>query len=237
VIDVQRSAERFVTTTDWLVSRHSFSFGQHYDPDDVGFGPLLVCNEDVLSVGSGFDAHPHSGVDIVTWVLDGELTHRDSEGNSGVVRPGRVQRLRAGSGIEHSERNEGTRPAHYVQMWVASDRPDEDPEYAQRDLGEELAAGGLVTVASGPDLYKGTSALGLASRGAFHVARLSAGDDVELPTAPLLHVLVARGAVDGDAVGRLDAGDAMRCRSVAGLRLRAAAPGELLVWEMHVPAG
>lgn len=232
-VELRRSADRFVTTTDWLVSRHSFSFGQHYDPDNVAFGPLLVCNEDVLAAGAGFDTHLHAGVDILTWVLDGELTHRDSAGNHGVVRPGLVQRLSGGRGIEHSERNEGALPAHYVQVWVASDEPDAEPAYAQRDVGAELAAGGLVTVASGFHRAGGPSELRLGSRTAFHVARLAAGEGVGLPRAPLLHVLLARGALDVPGVGRLEVGDALRARSAADLYVQAVEPADVLVWEMH----
>jgi redox-sensitive bicupin YhaK (pirin superfamily) len=235
-VEIRRSPERFVTTTDWLVSRHSFSFGQHYDPDNVGFGPLLVSNEDVLSPGTGFDAHQHSGVDILTWVLDGELTHHDSAGNSGIARPGRVQQLSAGRGIEHSERNEGAEPAHYVQMWVASDEPDAESAYTQRDLEPEIAAGGLVLVAAGIERHPEPPVLRLGNRSAtFSVARLSAGQDVELPTAPLVHVFVAQGSVDVDAHGQLDVGDALRCRTATGLRVRAVTSAELLVWELPGP--
>jgi redox-sensitive bicupin YhaK (pirin superfamily) len=235
-LEVRRGDERFLTRTDWLESRSSFSYGAHYDPDNVAFGPLLALNDDVLAAGAGFDTHPHSGVDILTWVLDGELTHRDSAGNTGIARPGRTQRLRTGRGVEHSERNEGTRPVHYVQMWIVSDQPDAEPDYTQRDLEAELAAGGLVTVAAGGERQPGPAVLELHNSGAaFMAARMPAGDAVELPATPLLHVFVGRGAVEVDGVGRLDAGDALRARAAQGFRVQATAPAEILVWELPLP--
>ncbi len=125
MIDVRRGGERFETTTDWLTSRHSFSFGQHYDPDNVGHAVLVAHNDDVVAPGHGYDLHPHADLEIVTWVLAGSLVHEDSHGHSGVLTPGVVQRLSAGSGVQHSERNDApgaAEPTRFVQMWV---RPDE----------------------------------------------------------------------------------------------------------------
>lgn len=104
--EIRRAATRAVTTTPWLTSRHSFSFGDHYDPDNTHFGLLLVNNDDIVSPGTGFDTHPHRDMEIVTWVLAGALAHQDSTGNRGVVYPGLAQRMSAGRGILHSERND-----------------------------------------------------------------------------------------------------------------------------------
>jgi uncharacterized cupin superfamily protein len=102
VIDVRRAAERFSTRTEWLASRHSFSFGEHYDPANVGFAALVAHNDDVVAVGAGYDTHPHADTEIVTWVLEGSLVHLDSRGGSHVLGPGSVQLLSAGSGVLHS---------------------------------------------------------------------------------------------------------------------------------------
>src|SRR5262245_47332916 len=106
VVDIRRAADRAVTTTPWLVSKHSFSFGEHYDPQNTHHGWLLVNNDDTVAPGTGFDTHPHRDMEIVTWVLSGSLTHKDSTGNSGVIYPRLAQRMSAGRGILHSEKND-----------------------------------------------------------------------------------------------------------------------------------
>ena len=142
MIDVRRGGERFETTTDWLTSRHSFSFGQHYDPGNVGHAVLVAHNEDVVAPGHGYDLHPHADLEIVTWVLAGSLVHEDSHGHSGVLAPGVVQRLSAGSGVQHSERNDApgaTEPTRFVQMWLRPDEPGLTPSFA-RSRGRRTGA-------------------------------------------------------------------------------------------------
>src|ERR1700754_3295828 len=118
-VDIRRATDRGITTTDWLDSKHSFSFGDHYDPSNTHHGLLLVNNDNIVAPGTGFDTHPHRDMEIVTWVLQGQLAHQDSAGNSGVIYPGLAQRMSAGRGILHSEKNHSaTEPVHFVQMWV-----------------------------------------------------------------------------------------------------------------------
>src|SRR5213595_3262746 len=149
-VDVRRATDRFHTQIDWLDSWHSFSFGSHDDPANTHHGLLLVNNDDVIRAGRGFGTHSHSDMEIVTWVLDGELEHRDSTGTFGVIYPGLAQRMSAGHGIRHSEMNHSsTDPVHFVQMWVVPDTAGVDPGYEQLDVNDRLAAGGLVPVASG----------------------------------------------------------------------------------------
>ena len=235
-VDVRRSGERFLTVADGLETRHSFSFGRHYDPADTSFGLLLACNEDRVAPGAGYDRHPHRDLEIVTWVLDGALTHRDDAGAAAVVRPGGAQRLSAGRGVAHSERNDGDVPAHFVQMWLAPDTPDAEPGHAAADLTAALAGGGPVAVAAGGGR---PAALTLRQRDAvLWAARPAAGSDLALPDAAFVHVLVTRGAValpDGTA---LAAGDAVRLTGGGGPSLGRPALGvpadgaEVLVWEM-----
>src|ERR1700677_4691312 len=137
-VEIRRAADRAVTKTSWLNSRHSFSFGDQYDPANTHHGVLLVNNDDVVEPAGGFETHPHRDMEIVTWVLEGSLTHRDSAGNSGVVYPGLAQRMSAGTGISHSEKNASTTdPVRFVQMWVLPDTPGIEPGYQQHAIADE----------------------------------------------------------------------------------------------------
>ncbi|MBA3289436.1 MAG: pirin family protein, partial [Acidimicrobiia bacterium] len=173
-VDVRRARTRFHTATDWLESWHSFSFGPHHDPDNVGHGLLLVSNDDVVAPATGFGTHGHRDMEIVTWVLAGELAHRDSTGTDDVIRPGLAQRMSAGTGIRHSETNPSPDTSvHFVQMWVPPSESGIEPGYEQLDIADHLAAGGLVTVASG---RTDDAAITIHQRDAtLHVARLAGG--------------------------------------------------------------
>ena len=149
-IDVRRSESRPHTRIGWLDSHHSFSFGRHWDPTNTNHGLLLVNNDDVVRAGTGFDTHPHRDMEIVTWVLDGELEHEYSVGNRGLIYPGLAQRMSAGRGIWHSEKNNSPdQDVHFIQMWVLPDAQRIKPGYEQLDIRSELGRGGLVPVASG----------------------------------------------------------------------------------------
>jgi redox-sensitive bicupin YhaK (pirin superfamily) len=233
VVDVRRAADRFATRIGWLDSKHSFSFGGHYRPDNTHFGLLLVSNDDVVAPGTGFETHPHRDMEIVTWVLSGSLVHQDSEGHSGVIHPGLAQRMSAGTGILHSEKNDHDDPVHFVQMWVTPDTPGLDPGYEQLDINAELGRGGLVPVASG--LRRHESAIRIRQEhAALHAARLGAGETVTLPDAPFVHLFVPRGVVVLEGTGELVAGDAARITDAAGQRVTAGSGvAEILAWEMH----
>src|ERR1700677_2000012 len=157
-VEIRRAADRAVTKTSWLNSRHSFSFGDQYDPGNTHHGVLLVNNDDIVAPAAGFDTHRHRDMEIVTWVLDGSLAHRDSTGHSGVVYPGLAQRMSAGTGILHSEKNDSwtltgeqshSEPVHFVQMWVVPDESGITPGYQQLEIDDELLRGGLAPIASG----------------------------------------------------------------------------------------
>jgi quercetin 2,3-dioxygenase len=224
-VEVRRAGERFVSRYDGVESRHSFSFGVHYDPANVGFGILVCNNDDVLGPTKGYDAHPHRDLEIVTWVLEGELRHEDSTGHRGVVRPGVVQRLSAGSGVVHSE-VAGPAGSRFVQMWVPADEPGAPPGYDDREV---VLDEGLCTVASG--LAGHAPAVRLGNSGAaLHAARLRGGS-VGLPDAAYLHVYVCSGRarlVEGPV---LEEGDAARLTGAAGVEVTGDA--EILAWEMR----
>lgn len=208
------------------VTRHSFSFGPHYDPANLGFGPLVCHNDDVLDPSparvAGYPEHPHSELEIVTWVLEGALVHTDSTGASHVVGAGRAQVLSAGSGIRHSEVADlASGRCRFVQAWLSPSASGTDPSYV---LGEAPPPGaGLVEVVGGSGLPIGTSGARLL------VARLAPGDTVALPEDPRQHVFAATGSVSLDDLS-LAAGDAARIIDEPGHAVRATAATELLVW-------
>jgi len=234
VIDVRRNSTRQRTDIGWLDSRHSFAFGRHYDPGNTHFGLLLVSNDDRIAPSTGFDTHPHRDMEIVTWVLDGAIVHQDSEGNSGIITPGLAQRMSAGTGIRHSERNDGHGGdgTHFVQMWVPPDTDRVRPSYAESNVTAELDGGGWVPVASGRGH---DAAIAIRQRDAvLWATRLAAGESLPLPTSRYAHAYVARGTVDLEGAGRLAEGDAARVTGSEGQRVTAGDRGaELLVWEMH----
>ncbi|MFD8519344.1 pirin family protein [Streptomyces capillispiralis] len=215
-MDVRRAHQRYRggDPAAGIDTWHAFSFGPHYDPDNLRFGAVIACNEERLAPGAGFDEHPHSHTEIVTWVVEGELTHRDSTGRETVVRPGDVQRLSAASGVRHVERNAGPAPLTFLQMWLAPLDPGGDPSYE------------VVPGIADPTPYA------LPEAGAMlHVRRLSAGERTAVPDAAYVYAHVVRGVVllDGEELG---AGDAARITDAEGVDAEAVVEAELLLWEM-----
>jgi redox-sensitive bicupin YhaK (pirin superfamily) len=228
-IDVRQPGERLHTTLDWLDSWHSFSFGHNYDPANVNHGLLIVHNDDTVEAGRGFGMHSHRDMEIVTWVLEGELRHRDSEGNDAVIYPGLAQRMSAGTGITHSEWNASeTERVHFLQMWVPPDVQEVSPGYQEADVTTELAGGSLVRIAgSTPDaalhINQGDAEL--------WIARAPAGSAVTVPDAAHVHVFVARGDATLDTNHPLSTGAAARLTDAGTLPLDAGPAGaELVIW-------
>lgn len=237
-IELRRADTRFVTRTGWATTWHSFSFGEHYDPDNVAFGPLLVSNDDRVESGTGYADHPHADAEIVTWVLSGSLVHEDSAGHRGIVYPGLAQRMSAGSGIVHAERNDAytidpgrpAEPVHFVQMWLRPDQSGGTPGYAQREVALADLETGWVPVASGrnPD-----AAITLGSAGStLWAGRVGSGVTRQLPPSELVHAYLAAGEVEVESVGRMAAGDALRLTGGTDYRVIGRSPAELLVWTM-----
>ncbi|MFE5889067.1 pirin family protein [Streptomyces sp. NPDC002285] len=215
-MDVRRAAERYQggDPAAGIESRHAFSFGPHYDPDNLRFGALIACNEERLAPGAGFDEHPHSHTEIVTWVVEGELTHRDSTGHETRVGHGDVQRLSSAGGVRHVERNDGDMPLTFIQTWLAPLTPGGDPAY-------EIVHG---IADSTPYAVPEAGAM-------LHVRRLGAGERTAVPDGAFLYVHVVRGDVrlDGEELG---AGDAVRITDGKDVEAVAVSAAELLVWEM-----
>jgi len=241
-VDVRRADERFATRISWLDSKHSFSFGHHHDARNTHHGLLLVNNDDVVEPGAGFETHPHHDMEIVTWVMQGSLVHQDSTGHNGVIYPALAQRMSAGTGILHSERNDSWRlegaehrhPVHFVQMWVVPEENGIVPGYEQLEIDDAALSGGLVPVASGMPEHRDVAAIKIRNRyAALHAARLEPGRTVELPDAPFMHLFVPRGVVALEDAGELNSGDAVRFTGTGGQRVTATDAAEILVWEMH----
>ncbi|GAA4795027.1 pirin family protein [Streptomyces ziwulingensis] len=215
-MDVRRADERYSggDPAAGIESRHAFSFGPHYDPGNLRFGALIACNEERLGPGAGFDEHPHSHTEIVTWVVEGELTHRDNTGRETVVRAGDVQHLSAAGGVRHVERNAAGTSLTFLQMWLAPHEPGGKPSY-------EIVRG---IADSTPYALPEAGAL-------LHVRRLAPGERTAVPDGAYVYVHVVRGAVrlDGE---RLDAGDAARVTGARGSEAVGVTDTELLLWEM-----
>ncbi|WP_344393144.1 pirin family protein [Streptomyces vastus] len=216
MIDVRRSGERYRggDPAAGIESLHAFSFGPHYDPDNLRFGAVIACNEERLAPGAGFDEHPHSHTEIVTWVVSGELTHRDSAGHESVVRPGDVQRLSSAGGVRHVERNDGAEPLVFVQMWLAPLSPGGDPAY-------EIVHG---IADSTPYAVPEAGAM-------LHVRRLGAGERTAVPDGAYVYIHAVRGEVllDGTELGP---GDSARLTDAKDLEAVGVSAAELLIWEM-----
>lgn len=229
--DVRRADSRAVTSTGWLHSAHSFAFGPHYDPENLSFGPLLALNVDELQPGDGYPRHRHASIEILTWVHSGVLEHVDASGNR-LVRPGALQYLSAGPGIEHIERSaSATEPVRVVQMWLASGEPAGEPSYQTAELMIEDA---LVLAASGSR----PAPVQLRQQAAeLFLGRLSAGATVQLPAAPYVHLLLLTGAAgvrdDAGHAERLAAEDALRITGSMPVMLSAEQDAEVLVWAMR----
>ena len=222
MIEYRTGGDRFVTRAEGRTTRHSFSFGAHYDPANVGFGTLVAHNDERLPPGTGYDNHPHADLEIVTWVLSGALRHTSGVG-SGVVGPGRVQRLSAGRGVVHAETADGPEETRFVQAWVRPDESGLEPGY----LAGDVTVGDRWTCVASGD---GAGVVPIAARGtALHVADLAPGQELDLPAAPRLHVFVASGEVMlGERL--LEPGDAARLLDEGERPVLAESDSHLVVW-------
>ena len=196
MIQVRPANERGVANFGWLDSRHTFSFGDYYDPNNMGFGPLRVINEDRVRGGAGFDTHGHRDMEIISYVLDGALEHKDSIGTGSVIRPGDVQRMSAGTGIRHSEFNHSKQdPVHFLQIWLLPERTGITPGYEQKTFAASDKRGQLRLVAS-PDGRDGSVTVHQAAE--LYASLLDDGDGVTHTLRPARRawVQVARGEVE-----------------------------------------
>jgi len=230
-LTVRKSEARGKANFGWLDSRHSFSFGHFHDPAHMGFGPLRVINEDRVAPGGGFPTHPHSNMEILSYVLEGALEHKDSMGTGAVIRPGDVQRMTAGSGVRHSEFNASkTNPVHFLQIWVIPEKEGLTPSYEQKTfsaeekrsrlrlVGSRDGREGSVTIHQNVDLY---------------ATVLKAGESVthDIEAGRSAWVQVARGAVALNGTA-LKTGDGAAIRDVSTLTLKGTDDAEVLLFDI-----
>jgi quercetin 2,3-dioxygenase len=234
-LTLRRAEDRGHADFGWLDSRHTFSFGEYFDPRHMGFGPLRVINDDRVAGGAGFPTHPHRDMDIISYVLEGALEHKDTLGNSSVIRPGEVQRMSAGTGIRHSEYNASDRePVHFLQIWIIPERQGLTPGYEQKSFPEvdkrdrlRLVASrdgrdGAITVHQDVDLY---ATLLSAGKTVTHEIKPGRGAWVHVPQGSLV--------LNGETV---KAGDGVSLLGPATVTLAAAAESEALLFDMAMTA-
>lgn len=228
---IRRFADLGRTRTDWLDGRHSFSFGRYVDRAWMGFGPLRVINNDTVSGGGGFSPHPHDNMEIITYVTDGALAHRDSLGNDAVIRAGDLQMMSAGSGIRHAEFNDSPdQPLHLFQIWIEPNVMDEAPTYQELKLDEAVKPNILQPLVT-RDGRNGT--MRIKANAELSIARIGKGRSVTLPAASkaMVWVQMTRGSAIVDGV-TLDTGDAVGLEQEKALTLTAVNDAEALVFEM-----
>lgn len=231
MVTVRPDGERGRTRISWLDSHHTFSFNEYHDPDHMGYGALRVINEDVVAPGAGFGRHGHRDMEILSYVLEGGLQHQDSSGGGGVIRPGEIQFMRAGTGVTHSEQNASkTEPVHFLQIWIVPDTRALAPTYGQKTFDREAARKGFVRLASS-DGRDGS--LQIRQDAALFVTMLGPGEKrpYELGAGRRAWVQVARGAVTVN--GRpLEAGDGASVSDERRLELEGRGDAEVLVFDL-----
>ena len=231
MITIRKSADRGRTKIDWLDSRHTFSFGEYYDPAQSGFRALRVINEDRVRAGAGFPTHGHRDMEIVTYVLEGALEHKDSLGTGSIIRVGEVQRMSAGSGITHSEFNHSkSEPVHFLQIWIVPAARGIAPGYEQREIEVGKARGALVPIASSDGRDKSVT---IHQDATLSMAKLERGQtlDIELKPSRYGWVQVARGgvAVNGKPLAE---GDGAAISDESKVSVVAESPAEILFFDL-----
>jgi redox-sensitive bicupin YhaK (pirin superfamily) len=229
--EIRRSKERGYADHGWLKSYHSFSFADYFDPKHVEFGPLRVINEDRVAAGQGFGTHSHRDMEIISYVLAGELAHRDSIGNGSTIRPGDVQRMSAGRGVRHSEFNPS--PAslvHFLQIWIQPNVQGIEPSYEEKRFAADEKRGRLRLIAS-PDQGEGSVLIHQDAR--VYAGLFDGAERASLSIAPnrLMYVHVARGTVQANDVA-LEAGDALKLSDTPQLQLQDGRDAEVLVFDL-----
>ena len=229
--EIRRSLERGYADHGWLKSYHSFSFADYFDPKHVEFGPLRVLNEDRVAAGQGFGTHSHRDMEIISYVLAGELAHRDSIGNGSSIRPGDVQRMSAGRGVRHSEFNPS--PAslvHFLQIWIQPNVQGIEPSYEEKRFTPDEKRGRLRLIAS-PDQSDGSVLIHQDAR--VYVGLFDGAENASLNVAPdrLIYVHVARGAIRINGTA-LEAGDALKLSDTQQLQLQDGRDAEVLVFDL-----
>jgi redox-sensitive bicupin YhaK (pirin superfamily) len=230
MIEIRRSAERGHADHGWLKSRHSFSFAEYQDPRFVHFGPLRVINEDWIAPGQGFGMHGHRDMEIITYVLSGAISHRDSMGNASVIRPGHVQRMSAGIGVRHSEHNHEPVETHMLQIWIIPEQAGGEPSYQEAPIDRERQRGALQLIASP---HGGGGAVTIGQDASLWAGCFDGDESAELEIRPgrRIYAHLARGACQVNGV-LLAAGDALLITDQDRVAVDSGAEAELLIFDL-----
>jgi redox-sensitive bicupin YhaK (pirin superfamily) len=231
MLQIRKGEERGSANHGWLQSKHTFSFADYRDPAHTGFGPLLVINEDRVAAGQGFGTHAHRDMEIISYVLDGALEHKDSMGTGSVLHYGDVQRMSAGNGVRHSEFNGSqTKPVHFLQIWIQPNVTGIAPSYEEKHFTPESKQGRLRLIASSDG--RDGSVL-IHQDASIYAAIVAAGDRLEHPLAAgrsgYVHVIRGEVTVNGTA---LVGGDALKLRAESAITLDKASAAEVLVFDL-----
>jgi redox-sensitive bicupin YhaK (pirin superfamily) len=231
MLTIRKAEERGAAKIDWLDSKHTFSFGDYYDPDHMGFGALRVINEDTVAGGGGFPPHGHRDMEILTYVLEGALSHQDSSGGKGVIKPGEIQRMSAGTGVVHSEFNASKdRPVHFLQIWIIPSKQGVQPSYEQKPIDPARITNHFARIA-GPNPQDGE--VRIVQDAEIFAAKLDADVEVIHPLTPgrrvWLHVARGEDSIDTD---RLKKGDAAANTDQDKITVRSRAPSEILLFDL-----
>jgi quercetin 2,3-dioxygenase len=229
--EIRPSTARGYADHGWLKSYHSFSFADYFDPEHVEFGPLRVINEDRVAPGAGFGTHGHRDMEIISYVLSGELAHRDSTGTSSTIRPGDVQRMSAGTGVRHSEFNpSSTEAVHFLQIWILPDTAGIEPSYEEKRFPAEEKRGRLRLIAS-PDRAEGSVRIHQNAR--VYAGLFDGGEKatLEVDHGRWIYVHVARGSIEANGA-KLDAGDALKLKDATSLHLTHGTQAEVIVFDL-----
>jgi quercetin 2,3-dioxygenase len=231
MIQVRKSEERGLANHGWLKSRHTFSFADYYDPSYMGFGALRVINEDRIDGGTGFGTHGHRDMEIISYVIEGALEHKDSMGNATVIKPGEVQRLSAGSGIRHSEHNHLAKATtHFLQIWIMPEKNGIEPGYGQKNFANDFACGDLILVASKSGK---NGSITINQDADMYVCKAAAAGEKKLKTFAHRHlwVQVVRGNVTVEGT-KLTTGDGAGIQKVESLSLQWEANSEFILFDL-----
>ena len=232
MLEMRRAKDRGITKLGWLHSRHTFSFGHYFDPQQVGYSDLLVINDDIVQPGQGFGKHPHRDMEIFSYVLEGALEHKDSMGTGSVIRPGDVQMMSAGTGITHSEFNHSqSEPVHFLQIWITPDKKGVKPRYQQARFADTEKRGQLRLIIS-PEGENSTLSV-------YQDARIYAGffdgnerSSLKLATERFAYIHVARGTVTINGM-LFEEGDGARVRDESAIEIQEGKNAEVLIFDLR----
>lgn len=233
MIQTIKANEHHKSEMDWLSTYYHFSFADYFDPKKMNYGPLRVFNDDTIQPGQGFDLHPHRDMEIVTYVIDGELEHEDNRGNKGVIRPGEIQVMTAGYGIMHAERNHSDKkPLHLLQMWVIPDKKELVPSWQQKTYSKEQRLDKLLQVVSPID-SNSNGALTVHQNASFYVSSLTSGAEIshKLQSGQKAYVFVIGGKVQINGT-TLEERDAAKIEDESKLAIKSEKPSELILIEL-----